>query len=169
MSQYTVEFEYTSQLVDASDTDMAHFKAIEASEVSAEDRGELLSITVHDDENPANDQKYLTAKGQQDPFATGKRMTAGEKPEAPKPAKLPSRRQGGLTLSYQDGDLFVTSFGYSASLAAAFHEEELNHDAGRHEPKQLGHEQMQVVCEWLDREADFFEQNGWKTWGEING
>ncbi len=166
MTSYTVEFEYTSQLIEASDTDMAHFKSIEASGLSAEDRGELLSITVH---HEAGDDKYLTAKGQQDPFATGKRMTAGEKPEAPKPVKLPSRRQGGLTLSYQDGDLFVTSFGYSASLACAFHEEELQHDKGRHEPKQLSAKQMRIVSEWMDCEGDYYDRNGWKTFGEIYG
>ena len=155
MTTYTVEFRYATYIVDADDSDMAVMKAAnEAAEVVCEeDRGELLSITF-------DDQTHYTAAGQ-------KEYTLGYTEEA---VKLPSRRQGGLTLSYVDGDLVVCSFGYSASLCCAANEGELNHDTScMREPKQLNEKQVKIVQNWLDHEEEFYTQNGWLTWEEMNG
>ncbi len=162
MNSYTVTYRHAHEYVDASDTDMAAIKAAEiiAQNYTEEQRGELLSITLH---AQTGDLIFYTHAGEQEV------PTVSEaKPSAPAPAKLPSRRQGGLTLSYSDGDLTVCSFGYSASLAAAWHEGELSHDKGRHEEKQLSAKQMKIVDEWMNCEGDYYEQNGWATWSEIN-
>jgi hypothetical protein len=74
----------------------------------------------------------------------------------PAPAPLPPRRAAGITLSHDDGDLYVTFFGYSSSLLAAANEGELlsSHRIER-EPYQLTPRQQAVVDTWMDREADY--------------
>ena len=143
MNFYTVTFRYNEQQVNATDSDMAVIKAAEqAAEIlTVADRGELVSITLHTD---TGDTVYEAAT-----------------------TPLPSRRQAGLSLSYVDGDLFVTSFGYASSLMAASNEGELMHE--RHEPKILSDKRQRIVDEWMDRYDDYFEANGWQTWSEVNG
>jgi len=80
--------------------------------------------------------------------------------------QLPSRRQKGLKLSYDSGDLFVSFFGYSASLSCAYNEEVLHHNY--REELELKPHQMKIINEWMDHFDDYFEQNGWKTWSEVN-
>ena len=82
--------------------------------------------------------------------------------------KLPSRRQGGLTLSYDSGDLFVTFFGYNASLMAASNEGFLQPNNVMRDDYELNTRQQQIVDEWMDRYDDYFEANGWATWEEAN-
>lgn len=86
--------------------------------------------------------------------------------KAEKP-KLPPRRAAGLSLTYEGGDLYVTSFGYSASLLCASDLGVLHHDRTGVE-KNLGPKQQAVVSEWMDHYDDYFEANGWKTWADIN-
>lgn len=82
--------------------------------------------------------------------------------------KLPPRRRGGMTLSYCDGDLFVTFFGYSASLACASNEGELHPTrSGRYDEYQLTACQQKIVNEWDAYQNEYFEVNGWATWADL--
>jgi len=83
--------------------------------------------------------------------------------------KLPPRQARGLSLVYDDGDLFVSSFGYSASLSCASFEGELSWDGSScRDEKQLSLAQQSIVNEWADLEDEYLAQNGWKTWAEIH-
>lgn len=83
--------------------------------------------------------------------------------------KLPSRRQGGMTLSYSGGDLFVTFFGYSASLSCASNEGLLMPTKyNRYDEYELKPNQQKIVDEWMARFDDYFEVNGWPTWADVN-
>jgi hypothetical protein len=156
MNSYTVEFKYHKWTVEASDTDHAvMIAAVCADEiVDVEDRGELYTVTLHRD----NGDDLVT-------FSAEKLADLMEIP-----VKLPSRRQAGLTLSYDSGDLFVTSFAYSASLSCASNEGELQYcgDGLEREPKILNARQQEVVDNWAEREADYYATNGWATWSEVN-
>lgn len=156
-SMYTVEFRYVEIKVHASDTDMAVIKAEEICMLPVEDRGELMSIEI-------DGQKFYSHAGHVEMGA----FAPEETPALAKP-KLPSRRAAGLTLSYDDGDLYVNSFGYSASITCASNVGELMwHGRGCREEKMLSDKQMAIVHEWDMLQDEYYEANGWKTWGELN-
>jgi len=72
---------------------------------------------------------------------------------------LPPRQAHGVSLQSLAGDLFVTSFGYSASLLCAANEGELHWDGrAMREPKQLSPKQQRVVDEWMDHYDDYLAQ-----------
>ncbi len=82
--------------------------------------------------------------------------------------KLPKRRQKGLILTYDSGDLFVTRLGYTASLLCASNEGILEYKNGSREAYELNDAEQKIVDEWMDHFDDYFEQNGWKTWEEYH-
>lgn len=166
MNGYTVHFKYAKEHVEASDSDMAVWKAAEiiAQDLTEEERGELVAVELHG-KNGLSDFYYAMTDMSSDEVDA----VVTRKETRPKKAKLPSRRQHGLCLTYEDGDLFVVSFGYSASLSCAYHEELLEYNgAWGREPKQLNAKQNEVVAQWMNHEADYYEQNGWKTWDEFH-
>lgn len=164
MNSYTVEFQYYKTTVEASDTDMAFMVAAVCADevIDVEDRGELFSITLHAD---SGDHVFMSHAGMQ----ILQRPADKEVTELPT-SRLPSRRQAGLTLSYDNGDLYVTSFSYSASLMCASHEGELEYNGYNMNrfPLALNERQQAVVDTWMEREAEYYEKNGWATWSEVN-
>ena len=74
-------------------------------------------------------------------------------------ADLAPRRAAGVTLSYEGGHLYVTSFGYSASLTCAANEGELSDANGN--IRTLSAQQQRVVDQWDDLQDAYYEANGW--------
>jgi hypothetical protein len=80
------------------------------------------------------------------------------------PAKLPSRRLGGMTLSYDDDTctLWVNMFGYSASLACVENEGDLSWmGKGYREDYTLTAKQMKIVALWSQHEDEYYAKNKW--------
>lgn len=182
MNRYYVTFEYgLSFLVEATDSDMAVInlrKEYGTSEVGMTglDKQEVTSLVILSDDGKGDVQLKVDALGREiampelpeDFVAERDARVARINKLAEKPRKLPSRRQKGMTLSYCDGDLFVTFFGYSASLAVAANEGELHPTAShRYEEYQLTPAQQRIVDEWERVQNDYYEANGWKTWADL--
>lgn len=151
MNAYTVEYQYASAHVEASDSDMACINAAaELDHLSVEDRGELRKVTLHG----ASDMILMDRDAED--------LNAGW--EAANTVTLPPRRARGLTLSYYGcGDLFVQRLGYSASLLAASNEGELHPHNPMRDSIELSPADMQVVDGWMAHYDEYFEQNGWAT------
>lgn len=160
MNFYRVVFSNATVLIAATDSDMACINAAKQND----DAGDLLALALIDEETGLAQELVSNTT-----IDFGKDEEVLEFIRKEKLKRLPKRRQGGLTLSYAEGDLFVSSFGYSASLCCAWHECELEHNNDRHEPKQLSEKQRKIVDEWMRHEDDYYVLNGWKTWDEVNG
>lgn len=161
MNFYRIVFTNMEVLVAATDTDMAVMKAQKENPVA----GDLMALALLDKRTGLAENlmlngempKYLEADKKVLEFIRKERLKA-----------LPKRRQAGMTLSYCDGDLFVTFFGYSASLAVAANEGELHPTSmNRYEEYQLTPKQQRIVNEWERFQDEYYELNGWATWADL--
>jgi hypothetical protein len=138
---YTVEYKYATQMVVASDSDMAVIAANALNqEAGIEDAGELYSITLHDEDSSDIVMKAAAHPDNQEP--------------------LPSRRQRGMALSMwycEDNEAWqfdVIRFKCSSSLEFAYHEEELQ---GYNKSYMLNDKDMEVIQQWIDNTERYIE------------
>ncbi len=184
MNKYYVTFEHgISFLVDATDSDMAVVSLLK--EWPGLRGQEVTSLVILSDDGKGDVQLKVDAAGREvampelpGDFVAQREasvarvdalVTKAQTATKPSKNKLPSRRQGGMTLSYCEGDLFVTFFGYSASLAVAANEGQLHPTSmNRYDEYELTSRQQQIVDEWDRYQNEYYEANGWATWAELH-
>lgn len=160
MNFYRVVFTNMEVLVAATDTDMAVIKAQKENPKA----GDLMALALIDERTGVAENlmlngelpKWLEADKKVLEFIRKEKLKA-----------LPKRRRGGMTLSYCDGDLFVTFFGYSASLAVAANEGLLHSTGYNCDEYELKPHQQRIVDEWERFQNEYFELNGWPTWADL--
>lgn len=160
MNFYRVVFTNATVLIAATDSDMACINAAK----KVKDAGDLQALALLDEETGLA-QELVTGTT----IDLGKDKKVLEFIRKEKLKRLPKRRQKGLTLSYDSGDLFVTFFGYSSSLSCASNEGVLHPISSYKDEYVLKPHQQKIVDEWDRHFDDYYELNGWATWEEVNG
>ncbi len=183
MNTYQITFRYYETLVQATDSDHAVWQAAEVSDLSDEDRGELMSVIILSDDGKTGDeiligedgkarnseisQAVAREKGFDLPAVRVIGQEAAQRQHDAEVANaldgpLPPRRAHGLTLVRwyceieKKWQFDVQRFGYGASLTFADNEGEL-YDSNDSYMK-LNHRDMKIIDGWVQNEARYIAQ-----------